>query len=341
MEDQAAGVGTDRRGFGLACAAVVAGFAGAGAASQRAVAGQASRPEPSQPDRSAYRGGGGPIRPALKIGMIAGGNSLLEKFRIARQAGFAGVELDGPFPQSQSEVIDAKGETGIEVPGLVCSAHWGKPLSHPDAAVRAECVAAMERSLRQAKAVGATSVLLVPGVVNQGIEYADAWSRSLEEIRRLLPTAEELGVSIVLENVWSNFLLSPVETVKYIDELQSPAVGMHFDIGNVVRYGWPEHWITALGDRVYKLDVKEYSRQKQNDEGLWKGFQVEIGEGDCGWPRVVSALERIGYRGGWAAAEVGGGDLARLQDVCQRMNRVLCDEFDPNRAGVASSLSVD
>ena len=51
-----------------------------------------------------------------------------------------------------------------------------------------------------------------------------------------------------------------------------------------IAYGWPEHWIRTLGKRIYKLDIKEFSRAKSDKEGLRKGFQVELLEGDCDWP---------------------------------------------------------
>src|SRR5690606_12903547 len=103
-------------------------------------------------------------------------------------------------------------------------------------------------------AYGASSVLLVPEVVSKEVSYGDAYKRSQEQIKKAIPLAEELGIRILLENVWNNFLLSPVETARYIDELESPMLGAYFDVGNVVRYGWPEHWIVALGKRIGKLD---------------------------------------------------------------------------------------
>ncbi|MCA9112092.1 MAG: sugar phosphate isomerase/epimerase, partial [Planctomycetaceae bacterium] len=84
----------------------------------------------------------------------------------------------------------------------------------------------------------------------------------------------------------------------------------------------PEQWIRILGHRIGKLDIKEYSRDLQLNAGLWKGFDVEIGDGDCGWPAVRKALEEIGYQG-WATAEVPGGGRERLADIAQRMDNVL------------------
>jgi hexulose-6-phosphate isomerase len=93
----------------------------------------------------------------------------------------------------------------------------------------------------------------------------------------------------------------------------------------VVRYGWPEHWIEALGSRILKVDVKEYSRKKQNDEGPWKGFRVELLEGDCDWPAVMKAFDQIGYAtgtDGWFTAEIAGGKRDRLTEIAARMDRI-------------------
>ncbi|MEZ6014828.1 MAG: sugar phosphate isomerase/epimerase family protein [Planctomycetota bacterium] len=263
------------------------------------------------------------IKKALKYGMISdpAAKTVRERFQLARDCGFDGVELDSPSGLDEQEVLDAKAATGLEVPGLVDSVHWTKNLGGPDEAERAEGRAALEHALRQAKLFGASSVLLVPAVVKQGVSYGTAYRNSLAELRRVTPLAEELGVRIAIENVWNNFLLSPVEAKRYCEETGSPHVGWHLDVGNLLRYGWPEHWIEELGlERLFKLDIKEYSRKKMTEEGIWKGFDVKIGDGDCGWPRVMAALSAIGWSG-WGAAEVSGGDRTRLTDIAARMDR--------------------
>jgi len=262
------------------------------------------------------------IRKALGLGMVQAEGSLEEKFRLLREIGFEGVELDRPSALDAEEILAAMKATGLRVAGVVDSLHWKKPLSHPDPAVRGEGRAALEAALRDCKRFGGTSVLLVPGIVDAEVAYDQAWRRSQAEIRKVLPLAEELEVPIAVENVWNQFLLSPLEAARYVDSFGSEWIGWHFDIGNVINYGWPEQWIRILGRRILKLHVKDYSRKKRNDEGLWKGFQVKLGEGDADWPAVRQALDEIGYDG-WASAEVAGGGRDRLQDVSQRIDRLL------------------
>lgn len=254
------------------------------------------------------------IRKALKYGMIQEGSSLADRFQVARDVGFDGVELDSPNDFDPEEVLRAKERAGIEIPGVVDSVHWRKTLGDPDPEVRAAGVAALETALRDCRTYGGTTVLLVPGVVRDAVPYHLVYERSQAEIRKVLPLAAELDVAIAIENVWNSFLLSPVEAARYVDELGGEHVGWYFDVGNVVRYGFPHHWVRALGERILKLDVKGYSEAER--------FDAPIGDDDCGWPKVMAALDEVGFSG-WASAEVRGGKRARLEEILRRMTAVL------------------
>ena len=161
------------------------------------------------------------FKKAVKFGMIQEEMSVLEKFNLLRNLGYDGVELDSPSNLDEQEVIDAKNASGLPIHGVVDSVHWKQTLSHPDQAVRDEGRAGLEHALRQARAYGASTVLLVPAVVNKEVSYADAYTRSQAEIRKVLPLAKEMGVKIALENVWNNFLISPMEAARYIDDFDS------------------------------------------------------------------------------------------------------------------------
>lgn len=308
----------DRRTFvGLS----IAGVAGLAAAGRPGFAQPATINSPASPATNARS-----IKLAVKIGMVGTGSTLAEKFAAVRDAGLHGIELDSPGPYQADEVLAASAQTGIEVHGVVLSTHWSKPFNHPDARVRAEAAAALETALRDARAFGATTVLVVPAVVNQSMPYAEAYQHAQEAMRAVGPLADELGISIAFENVWNGFLLSPLEAARFVDELNQGrsrrTFGWYFDVGNIVNFGWPEQWIDVLGDRILKLDIKDFSRRKRDDEGLWKGFGADIGDGDAGWERVVASLQRTGFTG-WATAEVGSGGPERLADIARRMNKVL------------------
>src|SRR5262249_13140341 len=133
--------------------------------------------------------------------------SVMEKLQAVRAAGFEGVEPMSHM--NQDEVLQALDTTGLKAASVCCSTHWEKPLSHPDERKRREALEGLLQALKDAKRYGATSVLLVPGVVNDKISYDDCFKRSVAEIRKAIPLAEELGVKIAVENVWNNFITTP------------------------------------------------------------------------------------------------------------------------------------
>ena len=260
---------------------------------RRTVGGESTRPS-------------GRIRRAVKFHMIRERLPVVDKFKLLKDLGFEGTEIHVTEKVDKEEVRRAIDATGVVVHGFLNS-------SKPD----------LKFAIDRAKFYGATSVLVVAGRVTQESPYDQVYRQQQQRIRAALPYAAQTGVKLLIENVWNNFLLSPLEMARFIDELDSPAVGAYFDVGNVVRFGWPDHWIRILGHRIVKLDIKGYSRKKQMQEGPRKGFNVEIGEGDCDWPAVRQALTDVGYTSGWATAEVRGGDRRRLAEIAQRMDDVL------------------
>jgi L-ribulose-5-phosphate 3-epimerase len=256
------------------------------------------------------------LRKAVMYATISYKGSVLEKFQALKEAGFEGVE-----PMShmkQDEVVAALEKTGLKAASVCCDTHWGKPLSHPDEKVRREGREGLQRALHDAKRYGATSVLLVPGVVKDDVTYDDCFKRSVAEIRQIIPVAEDTGVKIAIENVWNNFITKPEQAKAFLDEINSPHVGWHFDIGNVLRYGEPQDWIPVLGKRILKLHIKEFSRAET------KRFSVKLLEGDNKWPAIMKALDDVGYEG-WGISEQPGGqskDAAALKELSERMDKV-------------------
>ncbi|MEY4939727.1 MAG: hypothetical protein RIQ93_1462, partial [Verrucomicrobiota bacterium] len=150
------------------------------------------------------------------------------------------------------------------------------------------------------------------------------WDRSLVEIRKAIPLAKDLGVKIAIENVGNDFILTPEQAVDYLDAINSEQVGWHFDIGNVGRRGpAAEKWIQALGKRIVRLHIKDYSATPP-DPAAKTVVRPKLLDGDTKWPAVMAALDRTGYSG-WAISEQPGNqaeDVATARDLAQRMDRI-------------------
>jgi L-ribulose-5-phosphate 3-epimerase len=245
---------------------------------------------------------------ALGYTMIKEDLSVEDKLKLVKDVGFEGVEIPTQHLNKETPepkvLARASEKVGVPVHGVVNS-------SHPD----------LKKAIDEAVLYGATSVLCVVRPNPEG-SFMDNYKRTQETIRKAIPYAEKKRIHLLIENIWNTFLIEPLTMARYIDELDSPYVKAYFDIGNVVRWGWPQHWIEVLGKRIVKIHVKEYNLKVAMSEGMGKGFSVPIGQGSINWKRVREELKKIGYRG-WATAEVSGGNRERLAEISQQMDRVL------------------
>ncbi len=259
---------------------------------------------------------------SCKLGMIPRKTgdkelSLADRLRLAGEAGFDGVDLDQAGQCTPQQARDAVRLSGVFVHNAINHAHWQQRLTSANDEERARGRANIEHCIRVAHAAGGCGVLIVVGRGDDGpAEVIE--DRCRAEIKKLIPLAASLGQPILIENVWNRMFYNhdapPEQTaepfVKFVDSFNSPWVGMYYDIGNHWKYGQPGDWIRALGRRCVKLDVKGFSRAQNKF--------TDIGEGDLPWDQVRKALDEIGFAG-WATAEVGGGDVKRLSQVCKQM----------------------
>ena len=257
-----------------------------------------------------------PIRKAVYISMLPKG-SYQDRFQIGRDAGFEEIECATVESASEAEEVKKAAEkTGLRIHSVMNQAHWKFPLSSADSSVVEQSMKGLETSIRNAHLWGAETVLLVPAVVNPETSYQDAWTRSQQQIRKILPLAEKLKVIIAIEEVWNKFLLSPLEMARYVDEFKSPWVRAYLDVGNMVLYGYPQDWIRTLGKRTVKLHLKDFRFKDRHAEF------VNLREGEIDWKAVHQALVDVGYKG-TATVELSSGDLAYLKDVSRRVDLIL------------------
>jgi hexulose-6-phosphate isomerase len=261
------------------------------------------------------------LRKAIMHSTIGVKGSVLEKYRVMEKAGFEGVEPMGGM--NREEVLAALKETGLQTASVCCHTHWLKPLSAPDEVTRKIGFDGLVQSLQDAKAYGASSVLLVPGVARDGVTYQQCFERSIVEIKKAIPMARDVGVKIAIENVGNNFIMSPEQAINYLDAINSEWVGWHFDIGNAGRVGPAERWINLLGKRIVRIHVKDFSA-KPAAPGTRTGGRPKLLDGDTNWPAVMKALDDAGYSG-WAISEQPAdqaADLESTRDLTRRMDKI-------------------
>ncbi len=249
----------------------------------------------------------------MKIGVnrwsIPSDLSLAQCFDMANRAGFDSIEINiaeegeltGATTEAEvSTIVRSAANAGIELSSLSTGLGWRYPITSADSDVRDKGAECIRRQLQAAKWMGVDTILVVPGIVSAEIPYDAAYARALAVLKAVAPEAERLGVAIGVENVWNKFLLSPLEFSRFLDQVESPAVGAYFDVGNVLLYGFPDQWIRILGKRIRKVHVKDFKTSVGNMGGFANPLQ-----GDVPWASVRKALEEIGYDG-YITAEVDG-----------------------------------
>jgi L-ribulose-5-phosphate 3-epimerase len=265
----------------------------------------------------------GGMKKAVVYSMLPSALPPAERFKLARECGFDGVEMPAVPEAEQASLRAAAEAAGLRLHSVIYGG-WNPPLTHPDPGQREQSLKNAEAALRCAKALGSDCILLVPGVVNAATSYANAWKWAEEGVRKLIPTAEKLQVPIYIEEVWNNFLLSPLEFNRFVDVFRSPWVQAYFDVGNVVPFAWPEDWIRTLGPRIKKVHLKDFKGGPGLFEGI-RGSFVNLRDGSVNWPEVRKALAEIGYNG-WVTCELRGGDAEYLKDVSRRVDTILAGQ---------------
>ncbi len=268
-------------------------------------------------------------------GFLSGLGDFERCFASAATLGYEGVQLyiepEGYFSLQSDDrtlrsIAAAARRTMIGLTSLEI-----KPFSYSftddDPAVRAAGIKTVLRAMEVASTMELMGVLVIPGYVGlpwdpkaKSVRYDLAYERTHQALCELAPAAESLGVSLLVENIWNKFLLSPLEVRTLIDTVGSRRVGALLDTGNLVAFGYPEQWIRILGQRIKEVHLKDY----RESVGGIGGF-VGLLEGDVNWPEVITALNETGYDG-FLTAEVfpyaHHGD-AILWNTSHSMDRIL------------------
>jgi hexulose-6-phosphate isomerase len=255
-----------------------------------------------------------------------------DQIKAARNAGFEGIEFPLGFEINDDTPVDQVkrlGEeaqkAGVTIVSLWVSRALGEnPLNSEDPEKRARGTEAIRKAVQTAGYVNCEALLLVPCRLGNGPKMLTttpvAWERTTAELKKVVPAAEKAKVHLTPENVWNKFLVSPLDMRGFVDQFKSRYVAVHFDVGNIMQWGYPQDWILTLGPRIRRIHVKDYKLSTRAEQGRF----VDLLEGDVDWKAVMEALVKVGYRG-FLSPEVGGkpDDPNRLMNVSKALDKIL------------------
>ncbi len=86
-----------------------------------------------------------------------------------------------------------------------------------------------------------------------------------------------------------------------MNEVDSPSVGIHLDVGNIHDTGFAEQWIEMHGPRITRIHLKDVMKKRGRccDARCTRVCII----GDNNWPAIHAAMKKINYDG-WLIAEM-------------------------------------
>jgi len=260
------------------------------------------------------------------------GLSVEQRMDMARAAGFDGIELtleaEGEITMDSSAADmarfkDMAADKGLDLKTFATGLAWETPALSHDPAIAEQGIAIVRKCLELAAALGAETILCVPGSVTDEYAYDQAYEDLISTFKMLGTEADDAGVTIGLENVWNKFLLSPLEFAAAVDEIGSKRVGVYFDVGNCIISGFSDQWIRILGERIAAVHFKDFRRV--NWAGTIDNF-CELLAGDVPWDRAMAAFWEIGYDGPVTAEMMPPYNFfpeRLLEATCRSMDKIL------------------
>lgn len=261
----------------------------------------------------------------MKIGVtqiILGDWSLDETLDMCQEAGYEALELvfgagrDPDVDMSDDEIRAVKkkcNDAGVEVTSAIAWYEDRGNLLSMDASANEKGLKCLNRAIDIAHVLDAGAILLHPGQLTVDGTYEETWDRFLGMMKEVAPYAQEKGVAVGIENVWNKFLLSSREAAQFVDAVGSDAIGIYLDTANMMFYGYPEHWIRGLGDRIKRVHFKDFVRRERQF--------VPLMDGDTDWPTIVSLLREIGYDN--SVIHEVGGDRDMQIEMAKRMKKIV------------------
>lgn len=237
-----------------------------------------------------------------------------EQFALARQLGFAGVEVGLTRAALRAEgaprlaaLCAAMQSTGARIPSLVLGEHNDGGIGSADAAVADAAAEDIREAILWADALGAP-IILVPFFFAGAIDDPAASDRAAAFFRQLCPLAEARGVTLAYEGT-----LPAARIHALAASIDSPAFGCYFDLANVVWLGMDTPTeIRALGTLIRQVHMKE---------SLVGPGDVRPGQGRVNYAGSAAALQEIGYQG-WVVLETPSGTPEEVQEDLAFTRRV-------------------
>ena len=261
--------------------------------------------------------------------------SLEESLRQIAACGYAGVEIMADVPHAYPPHMDARrrkglvdllkelrlGLTNLNAFTLFAQGDtWHPSWIEPEAEARERRYEHTLKAIRLARDLGAPGISLEPGgPLPPGMDRRAAMDLYREGLRRVLPTAEECGVNLLVEPEPHLLIERPEEFEELLEGLTHPRLALNFDIGHFYCVGAdPAEAARRLAPHIRHVHLEDIAPSREHRH-------LVPGRGAIDLEAVLGALRDAGYDG-WVAVELYPYE-AQAREVADEAFRYLAKYF--------------
>lgn len=191
--------------------------------------------------------------------------------------------------------VDAIATAGLTVTGFGSAiGNWSRPIAG-DFAVD---IADLKIAIRRMQRVNCKFIRTMSWVQKDTPE-AQWREEGIRRYKELTKLAEDGGIVLLHENCTGWACGSAEQMVEFHEAVNSPALGVLYDIGNVVGHGCRDPWgfYQTIRPLIQYVHIKDTRYDPHSNHSSNYAFP---GEGDALVPRIVADLLRTGYDGTFA-----------------------------------------
>lgn len=145
--------------------------------------------------------------------------------------------------------------------------------------------------IRVAVALGCPHVSVPPGGPLAGMGREDAVSLFYKGLEEMIPEAERCGVRLLIEPEPDLLIENSAQMRSFMKEIQSPAIGVNFDIGHFFCVGEdPSAAFESLAQWVGHVHIEDIAASREH-------AHLIPGEGAVQFRDVFETMVRLGYQG--------------------------------------------
>jgi sugar phosphate isomerase/epimerase len=147
-------------------------------------------------------------------------------------------------------------------------------------------VADLKQAVRFCKHAGIGVIFVLPGVVNPGQGRSEALAQSAASLKRLLPIAAEVGITLTVEPHVHSYLESPALVLELIDKV--PGLKLALDYGHFVCLGYRQEEIDVLAPHAGHVHLRQ---------AKMGALQTKLAKGTINIPAELATLRNAGFDG--------------------------------------------